>query len=209
MRYSELSCIEFTEMLASRAPVPGGGGVSALVGALSAALCSMVGNLTVGKKKYADVEEEIRACMEQTDQMRVDLLALIEADAEAFEPLSKAYGLPKETEEEKRKKEQTLEVCLKRAADAPYQIMKKVCELIPLIEVFAEKGSVIALSDAGVAAALSSAALKSADLNVRINTRLMKDRAYADQLNRECNRILSEEIPLADRILKSVTKRLS
>ena len=208
MKYTELKCTEFTEQLSSKAPVPGGGGTSALVGALSASLCSMVGSLTVGKKKYIPVEAEIKALMEKTEQLRLELLALVEADAEAFEPLSKAYGLPKETEEQIAEKERIMESCLKEAADVPFQIMKKVCEIIDVVDIFREKGSVLAVSDAGVAAAFAAAALKSAALNVFINTRLMKDSAAAEEINKECNDMLSKYIPMAEGTFNTVSRKL-
>ncbi len=209
VRLEELSCKIFASKLASKEPVPGGGGVSALVGALSAALCSMVGNLTTGKKKYADVEEEIQSGMKQAESLRIKLLSMIEADAEAFYPLSQAYGLPATTEKEKRIKSETLESCLKVAAAVPFEIMETICEVIQLSELFAKKGSVLAQSDAGVAAALAEAALKSADLNVRINTKLMKDRDYADQLNQRCDIRLKEGCQAASDIYQLVAAAMS
>ena len=104
MGFSTSPCNEFVEVLASKAPVPGGGGASALVGAVGTALGNMVGSLTVGKKKYADVEEEMYQLKAKADQLQADLLRLIERDAEVFEPLAKAYGMPRETEEEKAEK---------------------------------------------------------------------------------------------------------
>ena len=101
MGFSTVPCNEFVEVLASKAPVPGGGGASALVGAIGTALGNMVGSLTVGKKKYADVEEEMWELKKKADELQKELLHLIERDAEVFEPLSKAYGMPRETEEEK------------------------------------------------------------------------------------------------------------
>lgn len=209
MNYSELSCAEFCEKLSTKAPVPGGGGVSALVGALAAALGSMVGALTVGKKKYAASEPEIRREMEKTDALRRELLALIEEDARAFAPLARAYGMPKETDAQKALKEKVLEKCLKDAADVPFRILKKIGEAVPCISVFADKGSVIALSDAGVAASLAGAAMKSAALNVSVNTRLMKDRTFAAGLNAQTAEILERSLPEAERIYEKVRSRLS
>ncbi|HAJ73522.1 MAG TPA: sugar ABC transporter substrate-binding protein [Lachnospiraceae bacterium] len=208
MQYTELKCTEYTEQLSSKAPVPGGGGTAALTGALSASLCSMVGNLTIGKKKYADVEDEIRGLMEKTERLRRELLSLVEADAEAFEPLSKAYGLPKETEEQAEQKARVMEECLKNAAEVPFQIMRKICEVIDLVDTFRKKGSVLAVSDAGVAAALAAAALKSASLNVFINTRLMTDRQKAGEMNKACNDMLSVYIPMAERTFEKVKNKL-
>ena len=173
MGFSTTPCNEFVEVLASKAPVPGGGGASALVGAIGTALGNMVGSLTVGKKKYADVEAEIMELKGKCDILQKELLELVEKDAIVFEPLSRAYGMPKNTEEEKAKKAQVMEKVLKDACSVPMEIMEKCCEAIDLIEIFAQKGSVIAISDAGVGAAFCKAALEGASLNVYINTKSM------------------------------------
>lgn len=208
MEYSALKCTEFVEVLASKAPVPGGGGASALVGAVGTALCNMVGSLTVGKKKYAAVEEEIKGLMEQATALQNRLLSLIEKDAEAFEPLSKAYGLPSATEEEKAEKARIMEGCLKEACSVPMDIMRTCCQVISLIGTFAEKGSVLAVSDAGVAAACCRGALKGASLNVYINTKSMKDREYAEKLNRECDGMLETYGAMADQVFEQVKEKL-
>ena len=208
MGYSTLKCTEFVEVLASKAPVPGGGGASALVGAIGTALCTMVGSLTVGKKKYAAVEAEISGLMEKATELQNALLELIEKDAEVFEPLSRAYGLPKETEEERAEKARVMEGCLRDACSVPMDIMRRCCEVIDLIGVFAEKGSVLAVSDAGVAAACCKGALKGASLNVYINTKSMKNREYAEELNKECDGMLAKYGPMADEIFDSVLAKL-
>lgn len=208
MGYSTLKCTEFVEVLASKAPVPGGGGASALVGAIGTALCNMVGSLTVGKKKYAAVEAEISGLMEKATELQNALLELIEKDAEVFEPLSRAYGLPKETEEERAEKARVMEGCLRDACSVPMDIMRRCCEVIDLIGVFAEKGSVLAVSDAGVAAACCKGALKGASLNVYINTKSMKNRKYAEELNKECDGMLAKYGPMADEIFDGVLAKL-
>ena len=172
MGFSTSTCTEFVEVLASKAPVPGGGGASALVGAVGTALGNMVGSLTVGKKKYADVEDEMWELKAKCDQLQKDFLRLIERDAEVFEPLSKAYGMPRETEEEKAEKARVMEIVLKDACSVPMEIMEKCCEAIELIVEFGAKGSKLAISDAGVGAAFCKAALKGASLNVYINTEI-------------------------------------
>ena len=133
MGFSTVPCNEFVEVLGSKAPVPGGGGASALVGAVGTALGNMVGALTVGKKKYADVEEEMKELMAKATTLQDELLHLIERDAEVFEPLSKAYGMPRETEEEKAEKARVMEIVLKDACSVPMEIMEKCCEAIDLI----------------------------------------------------------------------------
>ena len=133
MGFSTVPCNEFVDVLGSKAPVPGGGGASALVGAVGTALGNMVGALTVGKKKYADVEEEMKELMAKATTLQDELLHLIERDAEVFEPLSKAYGMPRETEEEKAEKARVMEIVLKDACSVPMEIMEKCCEAIDLI----------------------------------------------------------------------------
>ena len=208
MKYSALTCTEFVEVLASKAPVPGGGGASALVGAIGTALCNMVGSLTVGKKKYAAVEAEITELMEQATALQKKLLHLIEKDAEVFEPLSRAYGLPAGTEEEKAEKSRVMEGCLRDACSVPMDIMRTCCQVISLIGAFAEKGSVLAVSYAGVAAACCRGALKGASLNVYINTKSMKDREYAESLNRECDEMLETYSAVADEVFEQVKAKL-
>lgn len=198
----------FTDVLASKASVPGGGGASALVGAVGTALGSMVGALTVGKKKYADVEADIIELMKKADAVRAELLKQIDEDARVFEPLSKAYGLPKDTEEQKAEKDRIMEECLHEACSVPMQIMVKCCEAIELQKDFAAKGSSLAISDAGVGVAFCKAALQGASLNVFINTKSMKDRDYAEMLNRQALAMLDTYVPMADEIYEGVYSRL-
>ncbi len=208
MGFSTVPCNEFVEVLASKAPVPGGGGASALVGAIGTALGNMVGSLTVGKKKYADVEEEMYALKAKCDTLQKELLALVEKDAEVFEPLSKAYGMPRNTEEEKAEKARVMEIVLKDACSVPMEIMEKCCEAIELIQEFAAKGSTLAISDAGVGAAFCKAALEGASLNVYINTKSMKNREYAEELNAKADAMLAKYPKMAEEIFESVLGRL-
>lgn len=208
MGFSTVPCNEFVEVLGSKAPVPGGGGASALVGAIGTALGNMVGSLTVGKKKYADVEEEMYDLKAKCDILQKELLALVEKDAEAFEPLSKAYGLPHTTDEEKKHKAEVMAVVLKDACAVPMEIMEKCCEALDLIQEFAAKGSKLAISDAGVGAIFCKAALQGASLNVFINTKSMEDRELAKQLNDKANAMLEKYPPIADQIYESVFARL-
>ena len=181
---------------------------SALVGAVGTALGNMVGALTVGKKKYADVEEEMKELMAKATTLQDELLHLIERDAEVFEPLSKAYGMPRETEEEKAEKARVMEIVLKDACSVPMEIMEKCCEAIDLIVEFAAKGSALAISDAGVGATFCKAALEGASLNVYINTKSMKNREYAEELNRKCDEMLAVYTVKADEIFRNVLGRL-
>ena len=200
MGFSTVPCNEFVEVLASKAPVPGGGGASALVGAIGTALGNMVGSLTVGKKKYADVEAEMYELKTKCDKLQADLLTLIERDAEVFEPLSKAYGMPRETEEEKAEKARVMEIVLKDACSVPMEIMEKCCEAIDIIAEFAAKGSALA--------AFCKAALEGASLNVYINTKSMKNREYAEELNKKADAMLAEYPKKAEEIFNSVLGRL-
>ena len=200
----EKSCVEFAGMLASGAPVPGGGGASAMVGALGVALGSMVGNLTVGKKKYESVQEDIKAVLEKAKALQDELMALVEKDAEVFEPLSKAYGLPRNTEEEKKKREEVMEEALRLACSVPMEIMEKSLEAISLHEELAVKGTRLAISDVGVGVLFCKSALMGASLNVFINTKLMKDREYAVKINAEAGRMLEEGMKRADKVYADV-----
>ena len=208
MEMMEQSCTQFLAELAGKAPVPGGGGAAALVGAAGVALGNMVGCLTTGKKKYAAVEADIQALNARAEALRRELEALVQADAEAFAPLAAAYGLPKDTPAQAAHKAAVLDAALNTACAVPLEIMQKCAEGIVLVEEHAAKGSVLAVSDAGCAAALCKAALQSASLNVFINTKLMTDRPRADALDAQADALLNEYVPRADAVFASVTNKL-
>ena len=194
------SCRKFVEVLASDAPAPGGGGAAALVGAVGTALGNMVGSLTVGKKKYADVETEIVALKARCDALQTQLLDQVEADEVNFLPLAKAYGIPKDDPDRERIMEEATVI----ACTTPVKIMELCCEALDAIAVFAEKGSRLAVSDAGCGAVCVKAALQAASLNVFINTKSLKNRALADEMNAECLDMLDKYGALADRIFECV-----
>lgn len=208
MELMNLSCEAFLEDLAGSAPAPGGGGAAALVGAAGAALGNMVGSLTVGKKKYAAVEADILVLNRRAAALRKRLEGLVQADADAFTPLAAAYKLPKETPEQQAHKAAVLEAALERACAVPLEIMSACCEGIALAAEYAEKGSVMAVSDAGCAALFCKAALQAAGLNVSINTRLMADKAHAAALNAQADAMLAEFVPQADQIYEKLTHSL-
>lgn len=208
MGFTKSSCEEFVDVLASKAPVPGGGGASALVGAIGMALGNMVGSLTVGKKKYADVEADIIALKEKATALQGEFLRLVEEDAKAFEPLSKAYGMTRATEEEKAEKARVMAIVLKEACAVPMEIMEKCCEAIDVIEEFAAKGSALAISDAGVGVVFCKAALLGASLNVFINTKSMEDKEYAASLNEKADKMITDYSKKADEIFATVNARL-
>ena len=199
---------DFVQELASKAPVPGGGGASALAGALGSALGGMVASLTLGKAKYADVEEEILSLQAALLELQEELLGLVEKDAEVFAPLADAYRMASVTEKDKADKEFVMQTCLQHAALVPLEIMEKCAESLPLIERLAEIGSTLAVSDAGCAAVLSKAAMQAAWLNVRINCRIIKDEKFAAKTDAKGRKLLEEGIPLADRIYSSVETKL-
>ena len=208
MELMNLSCEAFLEDLAGSTPAPGGGGAAALVGAAGAALGNMVGSLTVGKKKYAAVEADILILNRRATALRKRLEGLVQADADAFTPLAAAYKLPKETPEQQAHKAAVLETALEGACAVPLEIMSACCEGIALAAEYAEKGSVMAVSDAGCAALFCKAALQAAGLNVSINTRLMADNAHAAALNAQADAMLAEFVPQADQIHEKLTHSL-
>lgn len=193
------------EALASSAPTPGGGGAAALCGALGIALGNMVGSLTLGKKKYADVQEDIAELNAKAEALRAGFVALVDADAEAFAPLSRAYSIPKDDPA----RDEIMEPALLKAAEEPLEIMRKCAEALDLISEYATKGSALAISDAGCAAALCGAAMEAAALNVKINTKSMKNRAVADNINAEMNELLQKYFVLSQEIYNDVSGRLS
>ncbi|MDR2908953.1 MAG: cyclodeaminase/cyclohydrolase family protein [Oscillospiraceae bacterium] len=209
MPFSELSCEAFIEVLASKEPVPGGGGAAALVGAIGTALGNMVGSLTLGKKKYADVQDDIVALKEKAGALQKEFIALMQKDAEVFEPLSRAYGMPRDTEEEKAQKAQIMEEALTACCEVPLAIMRCCASAIELQEEFARKGTAIAVSDAGCGAICCKAALQAASLNVFINTKAMANRERAERYNKEAGDILCEYTAMADRVFTEVAARFN
>jgi len=204
MSFVNVSATEFVTVLASKAAVPGGGGASALVGAIGMALGNMVGSLTVGKKKYADVEDDIIALQATADALQAEFLHLVDQDAVVFEPLSKAYGIPKDDPD----RDKIMEAALREACSVPMDIMRACARSIDVIEEFAAKGSALAISDAGVGVAFAKAALQGASLNVFINTKSMMDKAYAAELEKEADKLLTDYCAKADAIYTAVVAKL-
>lgn len=204
----EKSCLQFIDELSSKAPVPGGGGASALVGSIGVALGSMVGNLTSGKKKYADVEEDIQALLKKSEALIMRLNQLVQKDAAVFEPLAKAYGMPSETEDEKQEKELVLQEVLIQATRVPLAIAECSLEGIRLLEQYAKKGSRLVLSDAGVGAVFCKSAIQGAKLNVLINLKLMKDEKLKKELGDQMTAIEEEGLNLADQVYRYVEEQL-
>ncbi len=208
MNYTDKTCGKFTEALASGTPVPGGGSAAAIAGAVGIALGNMVGSLTAGKKKYAEVEEHMRELMDRAEDLRIQLLSLADKDAEAFAPLAKAYGMPKDTPEQRDEKRRVMEECLRLACSAPLEIMEKCCEAIELQKEFAAKGNSLAVSDAGVGAVICRAALKGASLNVYVNTKLMHDREFAEALDKKADMLIEKYSDMAEEIFEEVCREI-
>ncbi len=204
----DLKTTEFLDELSSRASVPGGGGASAAVGAYAAALGQMVANLTAGKKKYADVEGEILGAREHLEQLQKELIRLVDADAEAFEPLAKAYSLPKETPEEQAEKDRVMEEALLTASQTPLTTMETILETMQELKILAEEGSKLAVSDAGVGILFAQAALEGASLNVFINTNMMKDAERANELNARADEMIQSGRDLKEQVYDTVLMRI-
>ena len=200
---------QWTDALASKAPVPGGGGASALAGALGAALGQMAANLTIGKKRYADVEEEMQQSLFALNILQLELMALADKDGEVFAPLAAAYGMPSATEEEKVKKEQVMEENLLAASLVPLQMMEKTSAMLDVLGLLEEKASRMVVSDVGAAVQMARAALGGAVMNIYINTKSMKNRKKAEELNEKAEKLLKEGMAQADEIYGKILKKLN
>ena len=204
MKISEKTCIEFVNVLASKSAVPGGGGAAALVGAIGMALGSMVCNLTIGKKKYAEYEESVNEILVKAREIEKKLLSMIDKDAKNFLPLSKAYGLPNSTEEEKKIKEDIMENALKVACEVPIDIVRVCFDAIKLHEDLVDKGSKLAISDVGVGVQCLRAAILSGQLNVVININSIKDMEYVEAIRKEVNSLVEEGVKICDEVYAKV-----
>lgn len=195
---------DFLEALSSKEPTPGGGGASALVAAVSCSLCSMVANLTTGKKKYAQYQEKIDEYLILLKEKNEILVNDIKKDAEAFAPLAAAYSLDKATEGY----EEIMEKALFDAAKAPLEILEDIYSLVPIIEDLAVCGSRLAISDVAVAAVCCKAALQGCSLNVLINTKSMKKREVADEFNARVDYIVSDSDKRLDEVFSKIQQGL-
>lgn len=198
----------FLEVLSSKEPVPGGGGASALAGALGNALGQMVANLTIGKKKYADVEAEIKELLGRMQKLQAAFVTLADRDAQVFAPLAQCYSLPSLTEEEKAYKEKVMEERLLDASFVPLEIMEHAVAMLGILEILGDKGSRLAVSDVGVGVQFIRASLLGAVMNVYINTKSMKNREKAEKLNARAGQLIEEGTAWADRIYAKVLDQL-
>ncbi|MDR2163115.1 MAG: cyclodeaminase/cyclohydrolase family protein [Clostridiales Family XIII bacterium] len=206
MALIEKELSEFVFELSSRSPIPGGGGASALVGALGVALGGMVANLTIGKPSYADSEDEMKRLKVATYRVQTELLDLIQKDADAFGPLAGAYRMPTGTEEERASKARVMEASLKEASLVPLAMMRLCAEAIELLERLALSGNSLALSDAACGAVLSAAAMRSAWLNVIVNTAAINDAAFARRVDDEGRALLGEYTLRAEKVYDAIEK---
>lgn len=204
----DLTVSAFLEELSSKKPTPGGGGAAALGGAQGVALGEMVINLTLGKKKYADVEEEMQLLLIKLEDIKKEFLRLADEDAKVFAPLAAAYGLPSGTEEEKKHKAEVLETHLLAASLVPKAVMEQSLEAIAVMDILARKGSRLAVSDVGVGVAFLRTALLGAKMNVSINTKFMKQREIADKLDQEADMLAETGMRRADEIYANVEAAL-
>ena len=194
----------FIADLSSSAPVPGGGGASALIGALGAALCLMAANLTSGKKKYEQFQADIEDIISRAAKSAQKLTELIEEDAKAFAPLAAAYALPKDSAQ----REQVLEEALGAACRVPMEILRESAQIAGIAEELARKGSRLVISDVGIAAVGCRAAAEGAAMNVYINTKMMKNRDYAGQLNAGAESVLNGAVSVCEKIREQITREL-
>lgn len=198
----------YLDELASKAATPGGGSAAALMGAQSAALTSMVCNLTIGKPKYAAVETDMQELLTKAEALRLKLTDMIKADVEVFDNLMACYGLPKETEAEKANRSEQIQAVLKEATLVPLECAKACAEAIKLSQTAANKGNLGVISDAGVAVMSAYAGLKSAALNVYINVGSLKDRDFADKAKSELEFILNGADLNSEEIYQLVKQKL-
>lgn len=204
MDKTQCSCREFVSLVASTEPAPGGGGAAALVGAVGAALGGMVAGLTLGKLRYEPVREQMLALKADCDRLQTALLDQVEADERGFAPLAAAYGIPKDDPN----RAEALERGAVNACDVPLKIMTLCAQAIDCMAQLAEHGSRLLLSDAGCGAICCGAALQAASLNVFINTKMMKNREKAEEINGKARDLLEEYVPKAQTIFDWVRGKL-
>lgn len=201
---TNLSCKDFAEELASKKPVPGGGGAAAMVAALGAALNTMVVNFSYGKKKFIDIKDKHEDLIKRGEILRINLMDLVDKDAEVFEPLSKAYAMPSATEEEKALKSETMQKCLMDACSAPMETLEFSYDAILLHEQTADISSKNIISDVGVGVQFLKAALNSAYLNVLINLNSMDDENYVRIQKEKAEKLVDEGTKIADQVYEKV-----
>ena len=207
-KLTDLTSKDFLTALASSAPAPGGGGGAAMAGALAAALASMVCNLTIGKEKFAAQECEVKALLQEAEQVRQDLLALVEDDAAVFNSFMACYKLPKTTDVEKAARTAAIRKAAKQAAEVPLAIAKASYKVLKLADRLVIIGNPGVITDGACSALLARAALRCAEYNVRINLGLTKDEAYNEKVAAELNKLLKTAEELEEQALAATDKAL-
>jgi formiminotetrahydrofolate cyclodeaminase len=200
---------EFLNELASNSPAPGGGSVAALAGAIGAALTAMVCNLTIGKKKYLEVENEIKKVLTEIKPLQERFTVLVDKDTEAFNKVMEAYGLPKESDEQKALRSAAIQSATKEAALVPLEVMKHCIDALALVKVVAEKGNINSISDAGVSALMLQAAAEGAALNVKINLSGITDTEFVGWKSEEVESVLRTSRKLAEEIMEQVNRSIA
>ncbi len=209
MGFAQMSVEEFTEVLASEAPTPGGGSASALAGALAGALAAMVARTTAKSKKFADRAESMEALATEADALRRELLALADEDARAFDLVMAAFRMSKETADQQAERSRAVQEAYKAAVEPPLRLCGRAMRLLELALQVAEQGTPSAASDAGVSAVLAGAALEGGALNVRINLGAIKDEAYRAGRMERLRAAETQGRELRDRVLAAVQKHLA
>lgn len=207
--FIDKSVREFVDELASAEPVPGGGSGSALGAALGAALVSMVCNLTVGRKQYADVSDEMAALLKRSEALRAQVTELLQADTEVYTAVMAAYRLPRKSDQEKQTRHETMQAALKQAAEVPLRLAESCAEIVEIALPAAQMGNRWAVSDAGVGALLAEACMHGALLNVYINLASIEDHAYVEAMRQRIGRLTDGKADLKDQVLAVVHGKIS
>ena len=198
----------YLDQLASSAPAPGGGSAAALAGALAAALESMVCNFTVGREKFASVEQEVTEIFRQAEQIRGEMTGLMQSDIEVYQGLSRAFQLPRVSDSQKEARTETIQQALKQATEVPLKVLLGCYKLLRLCQRLVDKGNPGLVSDVGVAAALAQAGIVAANLNIEINLGRIKDPAYVDQVRRLAEPVLAKAPHVKDEVMEKVAAAL-
>ena len=199
---------DFLDELASDSPAPGGGTVAALSGAVGASLVSMVCNLTRGKEKYKDVQEEIKKVLRKSEQLRKQLMELVDMDTMAFNEVMKALKMPRENDVEKEKRKQALQNAFKKAASVPLDTARKCIEVLDTALVVAEKGNQNSITDSAVSALMADAGVRSAILNVKINLSSIKDQSFVEKTLQEIQELEKTADEKTRSVLKIVNRKI-
>ena len=204
MKLVEMKVNEFVDLMASDEPAPGGGSAAALEGALGAALTAMVCALTVGKKKYADVQELAIESQKKGNELKAQFVDVIDRDTEAFNAVSAVFAMPKDTDEEKAARKAAMQEALKGCTKTPFEMMELACQALELTRSVVGKLNASAASDLGCAALSLKAAIQGAWLNVLINIGSLKNKELAEDYRKKGEEMLAKALPLADKIYETV-----